>query len=63
MRGGCVVTPDALFAHPQPPVVEVSPSYDHAEITSLAAATIAFEMTMLLQKSPLAMGRKLGAPA
>ncbi len=25
-------------------VVEVSPSYDHAEITSLAAATIAFEM-------------------
>ena len=39
-------------------IVEVSPSYDHAEITSLAAATIAFEQTMLLMKSDLAMGRK-----
>ena len=29
-------------------VVEVSPPYDHAEITSLAAATIAFEMINLI---------------
>lgn len=29
-------------------VVEVSPAYDHAEITSLAAATIAFEMINLI---------------
>ena len=29
-------------------VVEVSPAYDHAEITSLAAATIAFEMINLV---------------
>ena len=39
-------------------IVEVSPSYDHAEITSLAAATIAYEMTVLLVKSEMAMGRK-----
>jgi agmatinase len=29
-------------------VVEVAPAYDHAEITSLAAATIAFEMINLI---------------
>ena len=29
-------------------IVEVSPAYDHAEITSLAAATIAFEMVNLI---------------
>ena len=38
-------------------IVEVSPSYDHAEITSLAAATIAYEQTMLLLKSEKAMAR------
>jgi hypothetical protein len=40
----------------------VSPAYDHAEITSLAAATIAYEQTMLLLKSRMAMTRKLKAP-
>lgn len=39
-------------------IVEVSPSYDHAEITSLAAATIAYEQTFLLLKSDKAMARK-----
>jgi len=29
-------------------IVEVAPAYDHAEITSLAAATIAFEMINLV---------------
>ena len=29
-------------------IVEVAPAYDHAEITSLAAATIAFEMINLI---------------
>jgi len=29
-------------------IVEVSPAYDHAEITSLAAATVAFEMINLI---------------
>ena len=43
-------------------IVEVSPAYDHAEITSLAAATIAYEQTMLLLKSRMAMTRKLKAP-
>ena len=32
-------------------VVEVSPAYDHAEITSLAAATIVYELTNLFAKS------------
>jgi len=31
--------------------VEVSPAYDHAEVTSLAAATIAYELTNLFAKS------------
>jgi len=29
-------------------IVEVAPAYDHAEITSLAAATVAFEMVNLV---------------
>ena len=33
-------------------VVEVAPAYDHAEITSLAAATIAFEMINLMACRP-----------
>ena len=32
-------------------IVEVAPAYDHAEITSLAAATIAYELTNLFAKS------------
>ena len=32
-------------------VVEVSPAYDHAEVTSLAAATIVYELTNLFAKS------------
>ena len=44
-------------------IVEVSPSYDHAEITALAAATIAYEQTILLLKSPAVTGRELPTPA
>jgi agmatinase len=33
-------------------IVEVAPAYDHAEITSLAAATIAFEMVNLIATRP-----------
>ena len=33
-------------------VVEVAPAYDHAETTSLAAATIVFELTSLLARRP-----------
>ena len=33
-------------------VVEVSPGYDHAELTSLAAATIVFEMINLIVCRP-----------
>ena len=29
-------------------IVEVAPAYDHAELTSLAAATVAFEMINLV---------------
>lgn len=32
-------------------VVEVSPSYDHAEITSIAAATVAYELLALLVRN------------
>jgi len=32
-------------------IVEVAPAYDHAEITALAAATIAYEMTNLFARS------------
>ena len=38
-------------------VVEVSPAYDHAEITSLAAATVAYELVNLF-----ACGRRLPHP-
>jgi agmatinase len=33
-------------------VVEVAPAYDHAEITSLAAATIAFELVNIFARRP-----------
>lgn len=33
-------------------IVEVAPAYDHAEITALAGATIAFEMTNLFARRP-----------
>lgn len=33
-------------------VVEVAPAYDHAEITSLAAATVTFELINLMALSP-----------
>ncbi len=32
-------------------VVEVSPPYDHAEITSLAAATLGYEITSLMARA------------
>ncbi len=31
-------------------VVEVSPPYDHAELTSLAAATVVYELVSLLAR-------------
>ncbi len=31
-------------------IVEVSPAYDHAEITGVAAANLAYEFTSLLAK-------------
>jgi agmatinase len=33
-------------------VVEVSPAYDHAEVTALAAATVAFDICTMMAKSP-----------
>lgn len=35
-------------------LVEVSPAYDHAEITSLAAATLGYEITCLMARSTVA---------
>jgi agmatinase len=35
-------------------LVEVSPAYDHAEITSLAAATLGFEISALMARADLA---------
>ena len=32
-------------------VVEVAPAYDHAEVTSLAAATIVYELTNLFARN------------
>ena len=32
-------------------IVEVAPAYDHAEVTSLAAATIVYELTNLFAKT------------
>jgi agmatinase len=37
-------------------IVEVAPAYDHAELTALAAATIAFELINLFARSPHAAG-------
>jgi agmatinase len=34
-------------------VVEVAPAYDHAELTSLAAATVIYEITNLFARSPI----------
>jgi agmatinase len=34
-------------------VVEVSPAYDHAEITALAAATVVFDIVTLMAKGPV----------
>ena len=34
-------------------VVEVSPAYDHAEVTALAAATIVYELTNLFANKKL----------
>ena len=34
-------------------VVEVAPAYDHAELTSLAAATIVYEIVNLMARSPV----------
>ena len=39
-------------------VVEVAPAYDHAEITALAAATLALEMLHVRACSPELPGRK-----
>jgi agmatinase len=33
-------------------VVEVAPAYDHAELTSLAAATLIYEIINLIARSP-----------
>lgn len=33
-------------------LVEVSPAYDHAEITSIAAATVIFDIVAMLGKHP-----------
>ena len=37
-------------------VVEVSPPYDHAELTSLAAATVVYELVCLLASRPAEEG-------
>jgi agmatinase len=39
-------------------VVEVAPAYDHAEITSLAAATVVYELINLFARSPRADRQK-----
>ncbi len=39
-------------------IVEVAPAYDHAELTSLAGATIAYEIVNLLVKSPQVKRRR-----
>ena len=41
-------------------VVEVSPPYDHAEITALAAATMAYEWLCLLAKTKGAVPKAYG---
>ena len=37
-------------------VVEVAPAYDHAELTTLAAATVAYDLITLMARRPLAGG-------
>lgn len=39
-------------------IVEVAPAYDHAELTSLAGATLAYEIVNLLVKSPKAKRKR-----
>lgn len=34
-------------------VVEVAPAYDHAEITTVAAATVVYDLVTLMTKSPI----------
>ncbi len=38
-------------------VVEVAPAYDHAELTSLAAATLTYELLNILARAPSPRGR------
>jgi guanidinobutyrase / D-arginase len=35
-------------------VVEVAPAYDHAELTTVAAATVAYDLITLMARRPLA---------
>jgi agmatinase len=46
--------PDQLVAAD---LVEVAPAYDHAEITSLAAATLGYEITSLMARAGTGAGR------
>jgi len=41
-------------------VVEVSPPYDHADITAILAATVAHDWLCLLAKKNGAQGKKIG---
>ena len=34
-------------------VVEVAPAYDHAELTTIAAATVMYDLITLMTKSPV----------
>jgi agmatinase len=44
--------PDKGAGRIGPDLVEVAPAYDHAEITSIAAATVIFDIIALLSKRP-----------
>jgi agmatinase len=44
LAGLCIASAD---------VVEVAPAYDHAELTSLAAATVIYELVNLFARSPI----------
>jgi agmatinase len=37
-------------------VVEVAPAYDHAELTTLAAATVAYDLIALMARRSMAGG-------
>jgi len=37
----------------------VAPAYDHAEITSIAAATVVYELLSLMSKTPLTVPDKI----